>query len=54
VSERSFSALEARRTATEHAIMSAALERFSRRGFHGTSMREIADAAAVSVGNIYR
>jgi AcrR family transcriptional regulator len=33
--------------------MAAALECFSRKGFHGTSMREIAAAADVSLGNIY-
>lgn len=33
--------------------MAAALESFSRKGFHGTSMREIAAAAEVSLGNIY-
>jgi AcrR family transcriptional regulator len=52
MNERSFSLLEGRAT-NEHAIMAAALELFSRRGFHGTSMREIAVGACVSLGNIY-
>lgn len=35
------------------AIESAALRLFTRQGFHGTTMREIADASHVSIGNIY-
>ena len=34
-------------------IEQAALRLFTRRGFHGTSVRDIADAAGVSLGNIY-
>jgi AcrR family transcriptional regulator len=34
-------------------IEKAALRLFIRRGFHGTSVREIANAAKVSLGNIY-
>lgn len=34
-------------------IESAALRLFTRQGYHGTSVREIADAAGVSIGNIY-
>lgn len=34
-------------------IEGAALRVFTRQGFHGTSIREIADEAHVSVGNIY-
>ncbi len=34
-------------------IEEAALRVFTRQGFHGTSVREIADAAGVSLGNIY-
>jgi len=34
-------------------IESAALGLFTRQGYHGTSVREIAEAAGVSIGNIY-
>jgi AcrR family transcriptional regulator len=34
-------------------IEDAALRLFTRQGYHGTSIREIADQAAISVGNIY-
>ncbi|MBI3548510.1 MAG: TetR/AcrR family transcriptional regulator [Elusimicrobia bacterium] len=34
-------------------ILSAAAELFLRRGFHGTSTRDIAEKAGVSLGNIY-
>jgi len=34
-------------------IEDAALGVFTRQGYHGTSVREIADAAGVSLGNIY-
>ncbi|MDR3763436.1 MAG: TetR/AcrR family transcriptional regulator [Acidobacteriota bacterium] len=34
-------------------IQDAALRIFTRQGYHGTSVREIADAAGVSLGNIY-
>lgn len=35
------------------AIEAAALRVFTRQGFHGTSVREIADEAGVSLGNLY-
>jgi AcrR family transcriptional regulator len=35
------------------ALLEAALEAFGERGFHGTSMRQIAAAAEVGLGNIY-
>src|ERR1041385_8446168 len=35
------------------AIEAAALRVFTKQGFHGTSVREIADAAGVSMGNLY-
>ncbi len=34
-------------------IEDAALKVFTKQGYHGTSVREIADAAGVSLGNIY-
>ena len=34
-------------------ILEAALELFSRHGFRGTSVRDIADAAGVSTGSVY-
>ncbi len=34
-------------------IERAALRVFTRQGYHGTSVREIADAASVSIGNLY-
>lgn len=34
-------------------IEEAALQIFTRQGYHGTSVREIAEAAGVSLGNIY-
>jgi AcrR family transcriptional regulator len=34
-------------------ILGAAEKLFSTRGYHGTSLREIADGAGVSLGNIY-
>jgi TetR/AcrR family transcriptional regulator, repressor of fatR-cypB operon len=36
------------------AIMNAALELFAERGFHGTSVAQIADRAHVGAGTIYR
>lgn len=39
------------RTRTQ--ILSAALRLFSQQGYRGTSMRDIADAARVSTGNVY-
>jgi AcrR family transcriptional regulator len=34
-------------------IQAAALHLFTRKGFHGTTVREIADRAGVSMGNLY-
>lgn len=34
-------------------VLDAALHLFSRQGYRGTSVREIADAAGVSTGNVY-
>jgi AcrR family transcriptional regulator len=34
-------------------VLDAALKLFSRQGFRGTSVREIADSAGVSIGNLY-
>ena len=34
-------------------VLDAALKLFSKQGFRGTSVREIADAAGVSIGNLY-
>lgn len=45
---------QAERTRRSRAkILEAALELFSRGGYRGTSMREIADEAGVSTGNVY-
>lgn len=38
---------------TRAAIEDAACALFTRQGFHGTGMREIAERAGISVGNIY-
>lgn len=38
---------------TAAAIVLAAVDQFSTRGFHGTSVRDIASLAAVSVGTVY-
>jgi AcrR family transcriptional regulator len=40
-----------RRSRTQ--ILAAALKLFSRRGYHGTSIRDIAEAARASTGNVY-
>lgn len=41
------------RERNRQAIEAAALRLFTRQGFHGTTMREIAKGARVSLGNIY-
>jgi AcrR family transcriptional regulator len=38
---------------TKSDITSAAFELFSRQGYHGTSMRQIAQAAGIALGGIY-
>lgn len=38
---------------TRLAIMQAAVELFTRQGYHGTSMRQIADRAGIALGGIY-
>lgn len=38
---------------TRLAIMQAAVELFTRQGYHGTSMRQIADGAGIALGGIY-
>lgn len=40
------------RTATRHNVMAAAGSLFSQRGFKGTTIRDIAEAAGVSVGSV--
>jgi AcrR family transcriptional regulator len=35
------------------AILEAALQLFSSQGYHGTSIRDVAEAASVSTGNVY-
>jgi AcrR family transcriptional regulator len=42
------------RTAKRDAILSAALELFAERGFHGTAVPLVADKAGVGAGTIYR
>jgi TetR/AcrR family transcriptional regulator, acrAB operon repressor len=44
---------EARSERSRAQILRAALKLFSTRGYHGTSVRDIADAARVSTGNVY-
>ena len=44
---------EDRRKRSRGQILSAALKLFSRRGYHGTSIRDIAQAARASTGNVY-
>ncbi len=59
VNKRSFTVATKKRAprevSPEHRdkILRAAERLFSRHGFHGTGLREIADAAGVSLGNIY-
>jgi AcrR family transcriptional regulator len=42
-----------RQSAGEKAILEAAVQLFSKNGFDGVSMRDIAEAAGVSKSNIY-
>jgi AcrR family transcriptional regulator len=44
---------EARTKRSRAQILDAALKLFSRRGYHGTSIRDIAEAARASTGNVY-
>ena len=44
---------DARSERSQAQILRAALKLFSTRGYHGTSVRDIADAARVSTGNVY-
>ena len=44
---------EVRSERSRSQILRAALRLFSTRGYHGTSVRDIADAAHVSTGNVY-
>jgi len=44
---------EARSERSQAQILAAALKLFSTKGYHGTSMRDIAIAAKVSTGNVY-
>jgi len=44
---------DARSERSRAQILRAALKLFSTRGYHGTSVRDIADAARVSTGNVY-
>jgi AcrR family transcriptional regulator len=46
-------AQEERSERSRHQILEAALKLFSRQGYRGTSMREIAEAAGASTGNVY-
>lgn len=40
--------------ARRHQILKAAYDRFARHGFHGTTMRDVAVAAGLSTGALYR
>jgi AcrR family transcriptional regulator len=44
---------EARSERSRRLVLDAALRLFSHQGFRGTSVREIADEAKVSIGNVY-
>ncbi len=44
---------QARGEVTRERLLEVALDQFVRHGFHGTSMRQIADAAGLAVGGIY-
>jgi AcrR family transcriptional regulator len=52
VNERSFTTLTPG-SGTRDAIFASAVRVFSEKGFHGASMRELAEGAGVSPGNIY-
>ena len=51
MNERSFTSPE--RNGTEEAILASALQAFGELGFHGSSIRQIAKGAGVSVANVY-
>lgn len=44
---------QARSEQSRRHVLDAALQLFSRQGYRGTNMREIAEAAGVSTGNVY-
>lgn len=44
---------KAKSEATRHRALDAALDLFSQQGFRGTTIRQIAEAADLSVGNVY-
>ncbi|WP_225767235.1 TetR/AcrR family transcriptional regulator [Inquilinus sp. Marseille-Q2685] len=46
--------LLSRREGKRRRILEAAADCFARRGFHGTGMAEICEAAGMSAGNLYR
>jgi AcrR family transcriptional regulator len=53
MNERSFISTAGAAQGVDGAIVAAAVECFGDRGFHGTSMRQIAAAAGTGLGNIY-
>jgi AcrR family transcriptional regulator len=53
MSERSFSPVATPSPDTRDAILASAVRAFSELGFHGASMRQLADGARMSLGNIY-
>jgi AcrR family transcriptional regulator len=53
MNERSFRPTAAPVPDTRDAILASAVRVFSRLGFHGASMRQLAEGAGVSLGNIY-
>ena len=50
---RSNEANQRLRQATRERVLSAAVRLFARRGFHGTSVRAIADEADIALGSMY-
>jgi len=46
--------MQKRAEATRQALLDAALELFSERGFHGTNTKEVAARAGVATGSVYR